>query len=396
MGNPWQGSRDWDARSENLYWWIDKRATGLGRWLDSIIGRFLFATIAAAVTVYGYRQPEGTFLRSISPELFGIVLTAVIIDYVNERRQDIQRRKILTAQLGSKYRDVTEMAITELRQRGWLEDGSLANALLTEANLEDADLTQANLRHADLKKANLSGAVLQGAILAEAYMIHANLDGADLTEANLCGAWLYSAEFGRAILVATDLSDAHLNGRDLSGTDMVRVKAVHAKLESAILTEVNMYGAVLDGAFLRKASLRGAVLRLGSLKRCNLDEACLANADLFSAKLRGASLKVAELSGAEMTGADLTGACLHSANFTNASMNWADLTRVQSWTIEQLEQSGKLERATMPDGVRLQLSGFENSDLGAGPTFQEWKAQYLAEHGGSSSDVRDPFCYNFD
>src|SRR5690606_1761318 len=75
LDDPWQHKAS--LSSEELYWWIDERVAVLGRWVDSVIGRILFATIAAVVTVYGYRQPEGTFLRSISPELFGIVLTAV-------------------------------------------------------------------------------------------------------------------------------------------------------------------------------------------------------------------------------------------------------------------------------------------------------------------------------
>ena len=53
------------------------------------------------------------------------VIAAVTIDALAERRQRQSRKAQLIRQLGSKYRDVTEMALLELKHEGWLYDGSL-------------------------------------------------------------------------------------------------------------------------------------------------------------------------------------------------------------------------------------------------------------------------------
>jgi|CXWK01.1.fsa_nt_gi hypothetical protein len=177
-----------------------------------------------------------TALVSVGPELAGIVIGVVTIDYLNERRQDEQLKGQLILQLGSKHNDVTDTALRVLTARGWLYDGSLSDAFLVTANLSGAEL-----------------------------------EGADLSGANL---W------------AANLSEANL----------LRVR--------------------LSGAILRNANL----------------------------------------------------------------------SRARFWTIKQLEQVETLKGATMPDEIQLGLNPQFPID---GPTFEQWKAQYLAKQGGTTTELRD-------
>jgi hypothetical protein len=101
----------------------------------------------------------------VAPELAGIVIGVVTIDYLNERRQDEQLKQQLILQMGSSHNDVADAAIRVLRARGWLRDGTLEGADLWRANLQGADLAGANLQGADLRWANLQGADLSGANL---------------------------------------------------------------------------------------------------------------------------------------------------------------------------------------------------------------------------------------
>ena len=87
----------------------------------------------------------------------------------------------------------------------------------------------------------------------------------------------------RAYLGGADLSEADLSGADLRG----------AYLGGADLSEADLNGADLRGADLREAYLNGAHLR---------------GADLSRADLRGADLREAYLNGAHLRGADLWGA----------------------------------------------------------------------------------------
>lgn len=68
---------------------------------------------------------------------------------------------------------------------------------------------------------------------------------------------------------------------------------------------------------------------------------------------------------------------LREADLFETNLSGADLSRAQNWTIDQLEQANGMDATTMPDEVLL---GGEDilGNLIEGPTFPEWKAQYLA------------------
>ena len=238
-------------------------------------------------------------LVSVGPEMAGIVIGVVTIDYLNERRQDAQLKEQLILQLGSIHNDVTDTALRALRARGWLEDGSLSGAFLASANLSGAFLASANLSGAFLGSANLSGAFLGSANLSGVDLGSADLSGAGFGEANLSGAYLLGANLGGAHLQRANLSGAHLQRANLSGA--------------------HLWAANLSGANLRRANLSGAYL------------------------------------------------------------SWVDLSGARNWAIEQLEQAQTLEGATMPDGLQIGGEATWFHEAIEGPTFEEWKVQYLAK-----------------
>lgn len=258
-------------------------------------------------------------LVSVGPELAGIVIGIVTIDFMNERRQKDQLKAQLIRQMGMQIKDVAVPAVRELAHHRWLYDGSLNKAYLRGADLSGADL----------RRANLSGVNLMGAYLVVASLIDANLSG--------------------AILAGTDLGLADLAGANLS----------EAELRKANLHMANLTAADLRGAHLKAVDLRGANLR--------------------GANLSGANLRRANLSGVNLRGANLSG----------ANLIGADLSEAWFWNAEQLEQAYSLLGATMPDKIRLgcpsALKVGDMTELFAeateGPTFEEWKAQYPAEHG---------------
>ncbi|MEL6527674.1 MAG: hypothetical protein AAFQ07_18385, partial [Chloroflexota bacterium] len=74
------------------------------------------------------------FYANISSELLSILITVLIIERLNNIRQDKQELTRLKALLASNEAVVTKIAIGELNARGWLEDGSLQGSDLWEAN----------------------------------------------------------------------------------------------------------------------------------------------------------------------------------------------------------------------------------------------------------------------
>lgn len=294
--------KDYDDKSGLAYYW-----------LEANMGRVLLVVLFAGLGLWGLLL-EGLddldlgrrLVRGIGPELAGIIIAAVTIDALAQRRQDEERKRILIRQLGSQYRDVTETAVIELREREWLFDGTLCEANLSRANLSQADLSQANLCGANLKEANLAGSDLHHAALTDA-----DLGGADLSRANLRGA-----DLTKASLTGTDLTAAELSWADLS-----QAMLIHSNLRFAQSFEANLNGACLIGAVL--------------------ENACFVKAD------------------------------------------WRDIDR---WKVEQFNQALELDGSIMPDEEQLELV-FELSSI-PGLSYDEWKAQYLAQHGGTETDLR--------
>ena len=162
----------------------------------------------------------GYFLVKLGPELAGIVIGVVAIDALNDWRQDKQLKEQTILQMGSRHTDVTDTAVSTLRARGWLEDGSLKGAFLEGASLQEAYLWGADLQGALLERANLRGAFLHGANLQGAFLGAANLQGAYLEEANLEGAVLEDATGQGAILEMANLEGTIMpDGIKLKGAD---------------------------------------------------------------------------------------------------------------------------------------------------------------------------------
>lgn len=173
-------------------------------------------------------------LVSVGPELAGIVIGVVTIDYLNERRQREQLKAQLIRQMGMHIPDVAVPAARELSHHKWLQDGSLIGANLRFANLIGADLSSANLSKANLRNAvlmgtwlinaDLSGATLINADLRATLLINTNLCESLLIEADLSSALLINAQLTRANLYEANLSEVQLDGADLRGIQYWTIK----------------------------------------------------------------------------------------------------------------------------------------------------------------------------
>jgi hypothetical protein len=226
----------------------------------------LIAIVILLIGVSYYFLPFPTqFLEDTHAEFIGMGLTVLVIANATEYQQTKAEKKRLILQLGSPENGFAIEALRQLRQRGWIEDGSLAGADISEANLTDADLTKAYLSRvnfciADLSAANLSGANLTWADLSFADIHYANLTRADLTKANLTNA----------VLHGTDLSKADLTEADLTWADLSAANLTDAKLSRANLSGADLTGANLSGADLTETNLTGVKLKLLKADHCTI------------------------------------------------------------------------------------------------------------------------------
>jgi Pentapeptide repeats (8 copies) len=141
-----------------------------------------------------------------------------------------------------------------------------------------------------------------------------------------------------------DLSEANLSGANLSGAFLFEADLSGANLSGACLFEADLSESDLSKANLMNANLRYANLRYADLSGATLMDANLSDANLSHADLSGATLMNADLSHADLSHADLSNSML-DGTFTDAD-NW-DKTEVR-----QLEKAQSLKGAIMPDGSK--------------------------------------------
>lgn len=229
----------------------------------------IFLLVGLLVVFYGYGVTQGQWhwhrfvdqlYSNLGIELVSISLTVLVIDGLNQRRHDRERKEELILQMGSPDKAFAVEAVRIIEQKGWLSDGSLEKAYLRGTNLSDA---------------NLSSADLHGAVLVES-----NLECVILMEADLHGAGLVDANLAGAVLSNVNLQDARLGKANLEDADLFE-----ANLQCARLWSANLRGANLGSANLRDASLVDANLENADLTAANLSCADLSKANLKSACL---------------------------------------------------------------------------------------------------------------
>jgi uncharacterized protein YjbI with pentapeptide repeats len=146
-------------------------------------------------------------------------------------------------------------------------------------------------------------------------------------------------------LRSVDLSDAYLISMDLFG----------ARLDNAVLRRGVLYRATLDDATLVGADLRAALL----------EQATLQNARLSGANLSLASLDDARITGGKLDGADLSGASLISVRFSRVVLYKADLSAAylsRSWFHETDLRGANLSAAKL-NGVVIEYSHLDDAIL---------------------------------
>lgn len=240
-------------------------------------------------------------------ELISIAVTVLIIESLNRRRADRERREELILQMGSPINSSAVEAARILSLKKWLRDGSLENRNFQEADLRGADLTKARLQGVKLGKAQLRGAQLRGAQLQGADLPEALLEEVNLREANLEKAQLWQANLQGAQMMEADCQHTFLAGANLAEAD---------------LREVNFHRARLTLADLSGARLMEA----------NLNHADLASAKLRRAQLIGADLTGARLSDADLSGADLTGALFDDYTTLPDGTTWSEDVDLERFT----------------------------------------------------------------
>jgi hypothetical protein len=146
-------------------------------------------------------------------------------------------------------------------------------------------------------------------------------------------------------------------------------RVVHRRLDRPLnLSYVNLSGASLDDAdmsdwdlsmaWMWRTSLDSSVLSGAVLPGVKLIEAGLANSVLdrtrmHDAKLDGCDMTNVDFTESELSRSDFGHAFVKGATFRGSNLLWSDLTHIQEFTSDQLDQAGGWDEETKwPDGYQ--------------------------------------------
>ncbi|WP_414621078.1 pentapeptide repeat-containing protein [Calothrix sp. CCY 0018] len=191
------------------------------------------------------------------------------------------------------------IAINELKELGSKYPEQYDNIILIMTNFIIKERSLNNLKDSDINPISEINSDVQLALNIitnpdiDRYLRRDrfNLSYVDIRGANLCGANLKKVNLRRSILYRANLIDANLENANLTG----------AVLSAANLKGANLAWASLCGAILNAANLYGTNLTHADLRCANLFLANLQKANLSGANLNGANLREAEFSGNKAT-----------------------------------------------------------------------------------------------
>ena len=123
--------------------------------IKSIRNVGIISLIIGLVLLFFAFYPENYFLgkfihniyASLSCEFTSIAITILLINYLYDKKAEDSNKKRLLRELGSEDKGFTSRALKEIKELGYLTDGTLNGLDLTNANLAGLDFTGADLKN---------------------------------------------------------------------------------------------------------------------------------------------------------------------------------------------------------------------------------------------------------
>jgi hypothetical protein len=176
---------------------------------------------------------RSSFFQNFSTEMFGAIATYFLFELIvgeRSKKQDVLRR------LRSKDKATALVALAEICENGWHQDGTLHNAYLTGIKIGGVHLLKIDLRGAEIAEADLSETELIMADLSQVKATSVSLHKAEIISSKLQGIDLRNADLTEAFIERSSLEGALLRNANLEG----------CMLRDVILTNVDLMGAKID------------------------------------------------------------------------------------------------------------------------------------------------------
>jgi len=208
---------------------------------------------------------------NFSAEFISIAITILLINYLYDLKENLNVKRRLIRELASEEKGISSNALLELKEKGWLQDGSLKNIKLTNTNLSNQDLTGADLEGVFLDNADLTNAILKNvnlnnASLCKTILSNANLECASLNNSIIHSAQFYEAKLNKIEAINVDFMNSNMRLAQLSDCKFDDCKFEDVDFELSNLTDSKFKECNLLRVNLHSTNIKGAVF-----ERCDLN-----------------------------------------------------------------------------------------------------------------------------
>lgn len=236
--------------------------------------------VLGIVLVFLHKYPDSwrfsslikEYYANLSCELISIAITILLIDYLYERKEKENNKKRLIRELGSEDKGFTSRALKEIKELGYLNDGTLKGVDLSQANLSGLDFTDANLENINFTQALLNGTILKNSNLNGAIMNDAELRGANLENCTLSNTQMKKSNLYGAILNKARITNSDLMNSNLEICELMDVVISDSKLEDVILRLSNLTRIKVVNCHLLRADVKSINAKNAKFERCDLKD----------------------------------------------------------------------------------------------------------------------------
>lgn len=131
-------------------------------------------------------------------ELLSIAITVLIIDTLNKKRSEDERKRELILQMGSPSNDFAIEAVRLLDHHNWVKDGSLRKQFFTYANLENVILLAADFSHSTIIESTFKNAELEDTTFHGCRFEYCNFENIEFAHINMSDSELIGCFFRNA------------------------------------------------------------------------------------------------------------------------------------------------------------------------------------------------------
>lgn len=207
---------------------------------------------------------------NLSCELISIAVTILLINYLYEKREESSNKRRLIRELGSEDKGFTSRALKEIKELGYLADGTLNGADLSSANLEGLDFSGAVLKNVNFSMARLNNSIFREVILEGVILNGAEARQCIFERSVFSNVTLKSSNLYSAIFIGAQISNVDFLSAKLEQAEFIDAKIENSKFEDSVVRLANFVRAEISGTNFSMADFNGMNVRNAKFVRCDM------------------------------------------------------------------------------------------------------------------------------